>query len=221
MEYREEDFLQLSGIQHFAFCPRQWALIHIEQQWADNLRTVEGNIIHERAHEGQLREKRGSVIISRGMSVFSRSLGISGICDVVEFHRSPQGTELFGEEGKYQVLPVEYKKGVPKEGYEDVLQLAAQAMCLEEMLACRIERGFLYYGETRRRLEVRIDEEIRRRTEECCRQMHRLYERGNTPKVKPSKRCNACSLKDICMPRLSRNKSVVKYIDDMIRGGGE
>lgn len=219
MEYREDDFLQLSGIQHFAFCRRQWALVHIEQQWADNLRTVEGNIMHERAHQGELREKRGDVIISRGMGVFSRQLGLNGICDVVEFHKDHNGIELFGEEGKYKVIPVEYKRGLPKEGDEDILQLVAQAICLEEMLACTIDFGFIYYGERRRRTEVDIDEHLRERVKKCCDEMHRLYERKYTPKVKTTKKCNACSLKDICMPRLCKNRSAKDYIEAMVKGG--
>lgn len=219
MEYREEDFLQLSGIQHFAFCRRQWALIHIEQQWADNLRTVEGNIMHERAHQDESREKRGDVIISRGMAVFSRQLGINGVCDVVEFHREPDGIELFGEEGRYQAIPVEYKRGLPKESDEDKFQLAAQAICLEEMLACTVSFGYIYYGETRRRTEVDINEQLREKVKECCNEMHRLYEKRYTPKVKTSKRCNACSLRDICIPRLCGNRSAKEYIETMVKGG--
>ena len=142
--YKEEDYLMLSGIQHFSFCRRQWALIHIEQQWDENLRTVEGNIFHKKAHDGYSSEKRRDVIISRGMPVFSPALGISGVCDIVEFYRDDKkGISLHGREGRYLVYPVEYKKGQPKEDEADVLQLAAQAMCLEEMLECEIEKGYL------------------------------------------------------------------------------
>lgn len=219
MEYREEDFLMLSGIQHFAFCRRQWALIHIEQQWADNLRTVEGNILHENAHNGLFREKRGDTVISRGMSVFSRSLGISGVCDVVEFHKSGDGIELYGLTGKYEVVPIEYKKGKPKENDADVLQLAAQAMCLEEMLVCDIRTGYLYYGEQKRRLMVDISDMLRDEVKAYCMQMHQLYERRHTPKVKISKACNACSVKNLCLPKLCKDRSVQEYIDDMIERG--
>jgi len=218
MEYKEEDFLMLSGIQHFTFCRRQWALIHIEQQWADNLRTVEGNIMHENAHNGELREKRGNTVISRGMAVFSRRLGINGICDVVEFHKSKNGIELHGLEDKYDVVPIEYKKGKPKENDADVLQLVAQAMCLEEMLVCDIKKGFLYYGEQKRRTVVDISDELREKVQSCCMEMHQLYDRRHTPKVKISKACNACSMKDICLPKLCKNRSAEKYINDMIKG---
>lgn len=218
MEYREDDFLMLSGIQHFVFCRRQWALIHIEQQWADNLRTVEGNIMHENAHNGAKREKRGSTIISRDMSVFSRRLGINGICDVVEFHKTTDGISVHGLEGKYNVVPIEYKKGKPKEHDADELQLTAQAMCLEEMLACNIKKGYLYYGEPKRRTEVEFSGELREKVESCCMEMHQMYERRYTPKVRTSKACNACSLKDLCLPKLCKGRSAEAYINDMIKG---
>lgn len=215
--YEEEDFLLLSGIQHFEFCRRQWALIHIEQQWAENLRTVEGTIFHKRAHDGELSEKRGDMIITRGMPVFSNSLGISGICDVVEFRRNDiNGVEIFGRDGKYSICPVEYKKGEPKETDVDILQMAAQAMCLEEMLCCEIPVGYLYYGETKRRIEVLVDELLRDRVRGLFEEMHQYYDRRYTPKVKPGKSCNACSLKDVCIPKLCKNKSVKTYILEKI-----
>ena len=146
MEYNEEDYLMLSGIQHFEFCRRQWALIHFEQLWDENLRTVEGDIMHKRAHNEALTESRNGVITTRGMAVFSRKLGISGICDVVEFIRDDvNGYDIYKREGKYQIVPVEYKRGEPKEGLEDILQVVLQAMCLEEMLCCKVDKGYLYY----------------------------------------------------------------------------
>lgn len=218
MEYREEDFLMISGIQHFSFCRRQWAMIHIEQQWEENLHTVEGNIMHENAHNGELKEKRGDTIISRGMSVFSRSLGINGVCDVVEFHENKNGIQLYGLDGKYDVIPIEYKKGLPKENDADLLQLTAQAMCLEEMLVCSIEKGYLYYGEQKRRLKVVFSDDLREKVKNCCLEMHQLYDRRYTPKVKISKACNGCSIKNLCIPKLCKSKSANKYINDMIKG---
>lgn len=218
-EYNEEDFLSLSGIQHFEFCRRQWALIHIEQQWEENLRTVEGNLLHKNAHDGYSAEKRGDVIVSRGMPIFSRTLGINGVCDIVEFHKQDDGVEIFGREGKFKVLPVEYKRGEPKDNDVDVLQLAAQAMCLEEMLCCNIEDGSMFYGETRRRIKVKIDNDLRDKVKSKFKEMHEIYDRRHTPKVKPSKSCNACSLKDLCLPKLCKNKSAREYILDNIKGG--
>ena len=192
MTYAEDDYLLLSGIQHFAFCRRQWALIHIENLWAENLRTTEGHILHERAHDSSVREKRGDVITVRGVAVSSPSLGVSGQCDVLEYRRDDSGIPLSGEEGKWRPYPVEYKRGTPKETRADELQLCAQAMCLEEMLCCDIPEGALFYGETRRREVVTFTEELRGEVRECIAEMHRLYDRGYTPKVKPSRSCNAC-----------------------------
>lgn len=216
MAYEESEYLQLSGLQHFRFCRRQWALIHIEQQWAENLRTVEGEILHERAHDAGLREKRGELLITRDMRVASGTLGISGACDVLEFHRSESGIPLPGQEGLWQPFPVEYKWGSPKEHTADALQLCAQAMCLEEMLCCDIPQGALYYGEIRRRETVDLSAELRREVTDCLREMHGYYRRGYTPKVKPQKACNACSLKELCLPKLMRAKSVKAYIQERL-----
>ena len=214
--YKEEDYLQLSGIQHFAFCRRQWALAYIELQWDENVRTVEGKLLHEKAHDPTNAEKRGDLIISRGMPVYSRELGISGECDVVEFHRSQDGITLFGRDGLYEVIPIEYKRGKPKENDVDILQLMAQALCLEEMLCCQISFGYLYYGETRHRKTVEFTEEIRHKTKDMFLEMHQYYERRYTPRVKRSKACNACSLKDICLPALGIAKSATDYINSRL-----
>lgn len=219
--YNEDEFLQLSGIQHFAFCRRQWALIHIEMQWKENLRTVEGQILHENAHNPEMNEKRGNVIVVRAMPVHSRKMGVSSECDVVEFHKSDKGAHINGREGVYMPVPVEYKRGEPKSDNIDILQLAAQALCLEEMLCTDINYGYIYYGETRHRLKVDFDDEIRNEVVKLFEEMHLYYRRGYTPKVKISKKCNACSLKDLCVPVLNKNKSVAEYIDKFISETGE
>lgn len=211
--YNEEDYLQLSGIQHFAFCRRQWALAYIELQWSENVRTVEGKLLHEKAHDVTSEEKRGDLIISRAMPIHSRELGISGECDIVEFHRKETGINLAGRDGNYGVIPIEYKRGRPKQNDVDILQLTAQAMCLEEMLCCVISYGYLYYGETRHRSKVIFEEPIRQKVRDSFREMHQYYERRYTPRVKRSKSCNACSLKDICLPLLGVDKSAASYID--------
>lgn len=212
-EYEPEDFLNLAGLQHFAFCRRQWALIHIERQWNENLRTAEGRILHDRAHDSFSTEKRGSVLVSRGMAVFSRSLGVNGVCDVVEFQESTGGVPIFGREGKWLPVPVEYKRGSPKENDADRLQLCCQAMCLEEMLLCqKIPKAYLYYGETARRSAVPLDKNLREKVKSMLDEMHGLYRRKYTPRVRPTKSCNACSLRDICLPRLYRVGSASEYI---------
>lgn len=212
MAYNEEDYLQLSGLQHFAFCRRQWALIHIEQQWSENLRTVDGRILHEKAHDSAAREKRGDLIVTRDMRIHSANLGISGSCDVVEFQKSGAGIPLPGQDGLWQPYPVEYKRGSPKVTEMDKLQLCAQAMCLEEMLCCDIPEGAVFYGEIRRREVVDLDVELRNRVRELLGQMHDLYHRSHTPKVKPTKSCNACSLKALCLPKLVRKTNVTDYL---------
>ena len=214
MVYEESDFLQLSGLQHFKFCRRRWALIHIEQQWAENFRTMDGALMHQNAHNSEFRESRGDLFITRGVSVFSSTLGVSGQCDVLEYHRGTTGIPLRGKEGLWQPYPVEYKRGNPREDTGDTLQLCGQAMCLEEMLCCDIPEGALYYGEIRRRAVVPFTEELRAQVRELLAQMHDLYHRGYTPKVKPSKSCNACSLKEICLPKLMKSRSVAAYLKD-------
>ena len=187
MEYKEDDYLMLSGIQHFAFCRRQWALIHLEQQWTENYRTMDGNFMHRQAHDGTSYEKRKDTIISRGMPVFSRTMGVNGICDIVEFHADESGTLIHTFGGKYIPMPIEYKRGKPKEHDADVLQVVAQAMCLEEMLDCKIMEGALYYGETKHRVKILISEEDRQKVREMFEEMHHYYERGYTPRAKKEK----------------------------------
>lgn len=217
-EYREEDFLQLAGLQHFTFCRRQWALIHIEQQWEENVLTVKGNLFHEKVHDGYSAEKRKNIIISRGMPVHSRTLGISGECDVVEFVRAEEGIALPGREGRYILYPIEYKRGRAKVTDEDRMQLTAQTICLEEMFVTEIPQAYLFYGETRRRECVEITEALRKECGRLLQEMHQLYARGYTPKVKKSKKCEACSLKEICLPKLEKGRSVAQYIWGHLEG---
>lgn len=212
MIYQEEDFLQLSGLQHFSFCRRQWALIHIEHQWAENYRTVDGTLMHENAHNTSLQESRADLFVVRGISVYSARLGLSGQCDVLEYHRDSTGIPLVGKEGLWLPFPVEYKRGHPKEDSCDALQLCGQAMCLEDMLCCDIPAGAVYYGETRHRQKISFSPELRSQVETLLEQMHDLYRRGHTPKVKPSKSCNACSLKGLCLPKLMKSRSVADYL---------
>lgn len=216
MRYSEDDYLLLSGIQHFVFCRRQWALIHIEQQWAENLRTVSGDIMHRNVHDSAFNETRGDIITARAMAVSSAELGISGECDVVEFRKCRNGITLFGRDGEYSVTPIEYKRGAPKEDECDIMQLTAQAMCLEEMLCCKITHGFLFYGETRHRFEVEFTDDLRARTVAVISEMHKLYRDKYTPKVKRTKSCNACSLKNICLPSICSKLSADGYISEML-----
>ena len=212
MEYKEEDFLQLSGLQHFKFCRRRWALIHIENQWEENYRTIDGAILHQNAHDTEFLESRGDRFITRGVSIYSAELGVSGQCDVLEYHRGNTGIPIAGKDGLWQPFPVEYKRGRPREDTGDALQLCGQAMCLETMLCCDIPEGAVYYGEIRRRERVAFTPELRTQVRQMLEQMHDLYQRGYTPKVKPTKSCNACSMKELCLPKLMKNRSVSAYL---------
>ena len=216
--YNEDEYLMLSGLQHFAYCKRQWALIHIEQQWAENERTIDGKLFHSVAHDKEKIEKRGDTLITRGLPIKSSTLGLSGVCDVVEFHSDPTGVKLHAYEGSWIPYPVEYKKGLPKENDADEIQLCAQAICLEEMLLCQIPNGSLFHGENRRRKKVEFTAELRNRVSDMAREMHELWRKGYTPKVKSQKGCNACSLKEICVPKLNKARSVENYIEKSLLG---
>lgn len=203
----------LSGLQHFQFCKRQWALIHVEQQWEENVKTVEGQHLHEKADQPFIREKRGGRLIVRAMPVQSRVLQVSGICDVVEFVKDPDGVQLIGADGTYKAYPVEYKLGKPKKGDEDVIQLTAQAMCLEEMLVCNVDKGYLFYDRIKHRIEVPMTDELKDKVIKMAREMHQYYERRYTPKVKTGPFCKNCSLQHICLPQLMKKRSVKSYIE--------
>lgn len=215
--YEEEDYLMLSGIQHFAFCRRQWAMIHIEQQWEENYRTTSGELMHKKAHDEGAVEKRGEILIVRGLRISSKELGLSGQCDVVEFHQNKNGITLLGYDGKWNPVPVEYKHGSPKENNADELQLCAQAICLEEMFQTKIPDGFLYYGENRRRSHVDFTENLREEVKKISTEMHELLQKGYTPKVKFKKQCKACSLVNLCMSKLDKAGNVREYIENNIK----
>ncbi len=218
MMYSEENYLMLSGIQHFAFCRKQWALIHIEQQWEENYQTTAGELMHKKAHEEGSFEKRGELLVVRGLRIASRELGLSGQCDVVEFHQAKDGIGLFGYDGRWRPIPIEYKHGTVKEDGSDEAQLCAQAICLEEMFQTVIPEGFLFYGKSRRRHRVEFSESLRAEVRKMAGEMHELFQRGYTPNVKFTKKCKACSLENLCLPKLQKGMKVRKYIEQNIAG---
>jgi CRISPR-associated exonuclease Cas4 len=208
MNYTEDDFIMISALQHIAFCERQCALIHIEQVWSESGLTAEGHIMHERVHE-QDRESRRNVRIEYGLPLRSLKLGLVGKADVVEFRRV----------GKHfwQPFPVEYKRGKPKLDHCDMIQLCAQAMCLEEMLSILVPDGAIFYGRIRRRLDVSFDETLRKETEEAAEKAHQLIASGKTPPPVYEKRCKSCSLIEECIPKTIAEKSSVKrYLARMV-----
>jgi CRISPR-associated exonuclease Cas4 len=213
INYSEDEFLLLSGIQHFAFCPRQWALIHIEQQWAENVKTIEGQHLHERVDDPFNKDSMNELVVWRSLNLISYKLGLTGRADVVEFKRSNSGIRLPGKAGKWTIYPVEYKLGKPKPDERDEVQLCAQAMCMEEMFGTDILEGALYYGAIRHRTVVKITSELRSQVEEYDNEMHRLFEQGITPAPVYKSHCKSCSLVEICLPKQMRGfKSANNYL---------
>jgi CRISPR-associated exonuclease Cas4 len=211
----DDDFLPISGLQHLAFCPRQWALIHLEQAWVENLRTAEGRLLHERADlPGESR--RADVRTARGVWLRSERLRLAGRADVVEF-QTRSDTRRAAEirpAGEVAAIPypVEYKRGKRKPDDCDAVQLCAQALCLEEMLSTPVPRGAIFYGTPRRRLEIDFTPELRARTEELAVAMHRLYRSRETPPATPGPYCRSCSLVDICLPEATAHSNAARWV---------
>ncbi len=221
MRYSEDDLLPLSGLQHLVFCERQWALIHIEQMWSENRLTAEGRELHEKAHDAGS-ESRPGLRIARGLRLHSLSLGLAGQADVVEFRAAPSGVSLRGEEGFWQPWPVEYKRGRPKAGRCDQVQLCAQALCLEEMFQVACPAGGLFYGTTRRRQDVPFSAALRAETEALAAHMHELFRARATPRAAYSPKCEKCSLLASCMPKtLGGGRAVERYLTRALVGDGE
>lgn len=191
-----QESFPISALQHLLYCERQCALIHIERLWAENFFTADGRVLHERAHEGPP-ETRSGLRITRGLSLRCERLRLHGQADVIEFYATGQ------------VVPVEYKRGKPKDHRTDEVQLCAQALCLEEMLGTTIPTGCLYYGKTRRRLDVAFDSSLRDLTEHLADRLRSLLLSQVTPHpIFESKKCSACSLIEECIPRLSKKTAV-------------
>ena len=203
--YSESDYLLLSGLQHLRFCPRQCALIHIEQQWSENFFTAAGRVQHEKVH-GATAESRKTVKTERNLKIASALLGVTGCTDAVEFY----------SDGK--ISPIEYKHGKPKENTCDEVQLCAQVICLEEMLECTIDEGALFYFKIRRRIPLPITDELRKETIELAERFHRFVADGKTPTALYSRQCESCSSIDECFPESAgKRKSVRAYIERRLR----
>lgn len=205
----EDQLIPLSALQHYLYCPRQCALIHVEQVWAENRFTAEGRVLHEHAHSGE-GETRPGVRTTRGLPIRSFRLGVSGQCDIVEFHgwKPDQKQDLQKLPDSVSIVPVEYKRGKPKTHRADEVQVCAQAMCLEEMFEQQpgsIPLGLLFYGQRKRRTEVPFDDELRKLTTDIARKTVELLSSGQTPEAayEPD-RCSACSLLHLCEPKSMR-----------------
>ena len=208
--FTEDELIPLSALQHLLFCERQCALIHIEQAWAENRFTAEGRIMHERV-DGAGRESRGRVRTVNGLLLRSLRFGLSGKADAVEFHR--EGDDASDDASVWRPFPVEYKRGKPKQNDCDLVQLCAQALCLEEMLEVAVPEGALYYGKPRRRLAVVFDDVLREKTKEAARRLHEFVSSGRTPQARYEKKCESCSMSSTCMPKVTgARRSVQRYM---------
>ena len=205
--YSEDELIPISALQHYLFCPRQCALIHLDQVWVENVFTAEGRLLHERADSGKS-VARGDVKTVTGLLLSSRELGLSGKADVVEFHR---------QNGQWHPFPVEYKRGRPKKHEADKVQLCAQALCLEEMLGLSVPEGALFYGATRRRQAVNFDDALRDLTSQTARAVHDLLQGGPLPPPRRDDACAACSLAGACLPGLNRARAAA-FLDSLRRG---
>lgn len=215
MHYSEEDMLQLSGIQHYVFCPRQWALIHLEQQWEENVLTIEGMLLHEHVDNPSYRVKRGDRLTLRRVAIASKILGLNGLSDAIEL--LPSDTEENAMvhpdyPGFWKPVPVEYKRGRSKPNRCDEVQVAAQVICMEEMYGIHISKGMIFYNEEKGRQDVLMDDELRRFTQQCADEMHRIYQSGVTPSASFGTHCKSCSLYDLCVPLLGVKQSVQDYL---------
>lgn len=220
--YSEDELLMLSGIQHIAFCERQYALAYIEMQWFENALTVEGHHLHEKVDDPFEVESRGNTAIIRALPLVSLQLGFSGIADVVELSRVgdevAKSILVSGRAGKWLPVPVEYKRGKPKPDNCDEVQLCAQAMCLEEMYKITISKGFLYYGQTRHRHEVEFTVTLRDSVNAYSQRMHELFSKGMTPPPVYKPQCRSCSMKDICLPKnLNNTYTIEQYLNDVFK----
>jgi CRISPR-associated exonuclease Cas4 len=220
--YTEDDFIQLSALQHYVFCPRQCALIHVEDVWNENVYTVRGGILHEKV-DTDTYETRGTLKTVRGLKIHSFRYGLTGRCDVVEFRKSQDGS------GGPEVTPVEFKSGQPKRDISDEVQLCAQAMCLEEMLSTQVKRGAFFYGRIRRRVQVQIGDHLRKQTQEIIAAVHDMVSRKHVPTLsellrhagvplaKYMERCRNCSLLDACQPKAMNTRKLHNYLEALYK----
>jgi CRISPR-associated exonuclease Cas4 len=219
----EDDYIQISALQHYVYCPRQCGLIHVENAWTDNMFTVRGEILHEKV-DTDTYETRGTKKTVRGLRIHSARLGIVGRCDVVEFYAQArvEGRLLpslsKSEDDLQRILPVEFKSGEPKEDVSDKVQLCAQVLCLEEMLTTTITQGAFFYGKIRRRNIVEIDESIRKQTEDIVTAVHGMVTSKKIPPAEYSQKCRNCSLEELCMPKAMNEKKLKMYMKELYEG---
>jgi len=218
--YTEEELLPLSGLQHLSFCERRWALVHVEQQWEENLFTAEGKLLHQKAHSADI-ESRPGVLIRRTLPLHSFRLGLSGQADIVEFipcEASEQGISMPRRKGLWRPYPVEYKRTRDQHGGTAYrIQLCAQALCLEEMLQTHVPVGAVFDGKAKRRDEVNFDGALRHEVERLSARMHDIFQEGHTPTAIYAKKCESCSMNPLCLPCATESKNVSSYLRRSVR----
>lgn len=215
--YNQEDYLLISGIQHFMFCKHQWGLIHLEDIWQENVLTYEGHLIHQRVDNPLIKERRKNTFYSRSVPVVSHQLKIQGVIDIIEFNKDKKGIFIPDKKDYYIPIIIEYKRGKPKEGEEDKVQLCALAMAFEEMSQCHLDYGYIYYFQTNRREKVILNNTLRDLVRELIKEMYYYFKNKITPKPHKIKSCKNCSLTNICSKNFG-NKNAKKYIDDVLAG---
>ncbi len=229
MAFNEDDLVPISALQHLIFCPRQCALIHLERLWADNQWTAEGHLLHKNAESGKSTTRDG-IRITRDLPLQSLKYGLIGKADIIEWH-PPSNLDVRSEKqtlkkiidlhrtrslAGWTILPVEYKRGQPKQNDSDRVQLCAQALCLEEMLKITICRGLIFYGKKQHRYEVNLDEALRKTTIDTIQQMHELIASGCTPSAEFGPKCHSCSLYDLCLPQSFQQNSASQWLSQQV-----
>lgn len=217
MPYSDDDCIAISGLQHLAFCKRQWGLIHLNQEWAENYLTAQGKIMHERVDSGYQEFRRGVKQFS-GLHVRNMDLGLYGRMDVLEVEQT-EGPYVkipwIKLSGNWRLRPVEFKHGKPKDHNADLIQLCAQALCLEEMTGLPVNEGSIFYCELRRRTEFEFDEDIRAETIGLAKEAHRLIASGKVPEAEENHNCKSCSLMDFCQPNIGNQKKLKDYYQEL------
>ena len=212
MTYHEDDLMPISALSQYYYCPRRAGLLLLEQQWSDNIYTIQGTLVHQRDHLGE-RDVRPDLVRLRAVPLHSLTLGLFGIADCVEFYADPKGCSLKGMEGLWEVVPIEFKHGPVRDELEYEVQLCGQALCLEEMLACKVERGYIYYAADHRRHEVTITGKLRELVKIGAESIHEMLRSSVLPSVVMGGKCYHCSMQEECMPKAK--KSAAQYVGEL------
>lgn len=205
--YTDDDLLAISKLNHFCYCKHRWAIGELKQEWADNYFTTYGHLEHQKTDNPFIKEKRNDIIISRALHVVSHNLGLFGVCDIVEFHRSNTGITLPKQKGLWQPYIIEYKEKKHHDNYHDIAQVVAQALCLEEELNTTISEVYLYYRKNKKKITISLTNDLRNRVCSDIERMHDYYKNKQIDPPKYSKKCNGCSLYDICNPKWTNTVS--------------